>query len=363
MKRMILLIALALMCSCAQQQGSRWSAEKANEWYSGRSWPVGCDYVPAYAGNQIQMWSSGTWDADAIDTELGLAEGLGFNTVRIFLHHKVWEAERDAFFTHIDEFLAIADSHGISSLVTLFTNGGSEDRYFGEEISPVPGIHNSIWARTPGQTIINDPSEWGIVERYEKDVLKRYKDDPRIICWCLYNEPANGTDCNTLPLLRKVFEWARDIDPSQPLTATIITDPFHCNPRHFARLPMLSFICENSDVMSFHCYDGAQQMSDFIALMECFGRPVFCTEYLGRTRGSTFEAVLPIMKEHKVAAYSFGLVHGATQCHYPWNEVVDGRKIPFTEEPELWFHDIFRPDHTPWSEDEVKFLRDLNGLL
>lgn len=359
MKKITTLMTLVLLCSCAQQTGTRWSAEKANSWYENIAWPVGCDYVPAYAGNQIQMWSSATWDPEAIDSELALAEDLGFNTVRIFLHHKVWEAEREAYFAHIDEFLGIASSHGISTLMTLFTNGGSEKRYYGEEISPVPGIHNSIWARTPGETIINDPSRWGIVEKYEKDVLKRYKDDSRIICWCLYNEPANGTDCKTLPLLRKVFDWAREINPSQPLTATIVTNPFHCNPKHYGRLPLIAYVCENSDIMSFHCYDDTQSMADFIALMESFGRPVFCTEYLGRTRGSTFEAVLPVMKEHKVAAYNFGLVNGATQCHYQWNDVVDGEKVPFTEEPELWFHDIFLPDHTPWSQSEVSFLKDL----
>lgn len=46
---------LTTACNCEKQVAGRWSEEKANEWYAERDWPVGCDYVPAYAGNQIQM--------------------------------------------------------------------------------------------------------------------------------------------------------------------------------------------------------------------------------------------------------------------------------------------------------------------
>ena len=78
--------ALLTACNCKEQPASRWSEEKANEWYARHEWPVGCDYVPAYAGNQIQMWQSSTWNPAEIDKELGWAEELGFNSVRIFLH-------------------------------------------------------------------------------------------------------------------------------------------------------------------------------------------------------------------------------------------------------------------------------------
>lgn len=362
--RKILTLAICLLAvlSCCRggdgcEPDGRWSADKANAWYETIEWPVGCDYVPAYAGNQLQMWGDGTWDPSAIDRELGLAEGLGFNSVRIFLHHKLWEADRDAFFGKIERFLEIADSHGISSLVTLFTNGGSEERFLGEDVVPVKGIHNSIWAQTPGKSIINDPSMWGVVEEYEKDLLRTFGGDRRIIAWCLYNEPENVPECNTLPLMRKVFDWAHEVRPSQPLTATIVTNPFTRKVKYYNRFPLITFVCENSDIISYHCYDPTQDHEDFLKMLEPFGRPVFCTEYLARTRGCTFESTLPLLREHKVAAYSFGLVNGATQCHYEWNRVEDGQKVPFSEEPELWFHDIFLPDGTPWDESEVSWLR------
>lgn len=363
MKHIVTAIALiALMAAAcspqARKPAERWSEERARAWYADMEWPVGCDYVPAYAGNQLQMWADATWDPQAIDSELALAEGLGFNSVRIFLHHELWQKEREAFIAHVEEFLSIADSHGISSLVTLFTNGGSQERHLGEDISPIPGIHNSIWAQSPGESIVNDPSAWGPVEDYLKGVLTHFAHDRRIICWCIYNEPENVPSCNTLPLLRAAFGWAREVDPDQPLTATLITDPFNRPKRHYVRFPLITFICEHSDVISFHCYDTPEKMMDFHNLTTTFERPVFCTEYLARPYGSTFESYLPYFRDHKVAAYSFGLVNGATQCHYVWNDTdAEGRKIPFGSEPQVWFHDIFRADHSPYDSSEVAFIR------
>ena len=351
---------LLTACNCKEQsQAGRWSEEKANEWYAQHEWPVGCDYVPAYAGNQIQMWQSSTWNPTEIDKELGWAEDLGFNSVRIFLHDKVWSADRDAFFAHIEEFLEIADRHGISSLVTLFTNGGSRDRYVDEDIAPIPGIHNSIWAQTPGEEAVNDPSQWGWIKEYEHDVLRHFKNDKRIIAWCVYNEPENVPACHTYPLLKKVFEWAREINPSQPLTAPIYTRPLSGSGNLVTRFPTVTFLCENCDVLSIHCYRDADEMQRFIELMKTFNRPIFCTEYLARPFGSTFESILPILKKNKVAAYDFGLVKGAMQCHYQWNKVVDGKKVPFTEDPKLWFHDILNPDGTPYNPEEVEFIKSM----
>ena len=54
------LACIAWATSCCAQPGERWSEEKANAWYESMEWPVGCDYVPAYAGNQIQMWQKRT---------------------------------------------------------------------------------------------------------------------------------------------------------------------------------------------------------------------------------------------------------------------------------------------------------------
>ena len=343
--------ALITACNCEKSVAERWSEEKANAWYAERDWPVGCDYVPAYAGNQIQMWQSSTWDPAEIDKELGWAEELGFNSVRIFLHDKVWSADRDAFFAHIEEFLKIADSHGISSLVTLFTNGGSRDRCVDEDIAPIPGIHNSIWAQTPGIETVNDPSQWDWVKEYEQDVLRHFKDDSRIIAWCLYNEPENFKQgARSLPLLREVFKWGREANPSQPLSSPLWICPGVHGTR--SNFPIISFLGENCDIMTFHCYYGPEEMETFISLMKQFGRPMVCQEYMGRPR-STFEEIMPILKRERVGAISWGLTAGKCNFHLQWSSKAGD------PEPEVWFHDIFRLDGTPYSQQEVDFIRSM----
>ena len=99
----------------------------------------------------------------------------------------------------------------------------------------------------------------------------------------------------------------------------------------------------------------------FFKFVQQFNRPVLCTEWMARTKGSDYFSVLPLLKKNKMGSFSYGLVNGKQQCHLPWNKVVDGQKVPFTEEPEIWFHDLFRQDGTPWSREEVDFIKSMTA--
>ena len=72
----------------------RWSAEQANAWYAKQPWLVGCNFIPSTAINQLEMWQPETFDPKTIDRELGLAQSIGFNTVRVFLHNLPWRDDR-----------------------------------------------------------------------------------------------------------------------------------------------------------------------------------------------------------------------------------------------------------------------------
>ena len=87
------ILFLAASCCKAPVVAERWSAERANQWMADKGWIVGCDYVPSTAINQIEMWQAETFDPETIDRELGFAEGLGFNTVRIFFSNLVYTAD------------------------------------------------------------------------------------------------------------------------------------------------------------------------------------------------------------------------------------------------------------------------------
>ena len=68
---------------CLQAQHSKWTAEKANQWYAKQDWPRGCNYQPSTAINQLEMFQKETYDPKTIDKELGWAKKLGFNTMRV----------------------------------------------------------------------------------------------------------------------------------------------------------------------------------------------------------------------------------------------------------------------------------------
>src|SRR5262245_61836066 len=109
--RSSLSLAVGLLTGCPShgavaRQAARWSEQQANAWYAAQPWLVGSNYVPRSAINQLEMWQGETFDSAQIDQELGWAEGLGMNTMRVFLHNLLWQQDSAGFRQRIDRFLA-----------------------------------------------------------------------------------------------------------------------------------------------------------------------------------------------------------------------------------------------------------------
>ena len=86
MKLRVWILCLLLVSTCAAaQQPERWSAEQANAWYAKQPWLVGANYVPSDAINQLEMFQAATWNPQLNDKELGMAQGIGMNTMLVFL--------------------------------------------------------------------------------------------------------------------------------------------------------------------------------------------------------------------------------------------------------------------------------------
>src|SRR5512143_346112 len=134
---------------------SRWSVEKANEWYARQPWLVGCNFIPSNAINQLEMWQAETFDPAAIERELGWAAGIGFNTVRTFLHDLAWQADSAGFKQRIDCFLEIASRHGIRPMLVIFDDCWNSNPQMGPQPEPKPGIHNSGWIQSPSLEVVN----------------------------------------------------------------------------------------------------------------------------------------------------------------------------------------------------------------
>ena len=93
----ILILTAIALCASAFSQTARWSEQKANDWYAQQPWLVGSNYIPKSAINELEMWQETTFDPAEIDKELGWAEAMGMNTMRVFLHDLLWQQDAPGF--------------------------------------------------------------------------------------------------------------------------------------------------------------------------------------------------------------------------------------------------------------------------
>ena len=352
MKKIKLLTTLFFVCMTitmyAQNVRPVWSAEKANKWYAQYGWLRGCDFIPSTAVNQLEMWQAETFDSATIDRELGYAQSIGMNIMRVFLHHLAWQIDEDGFKNRMNTYLSIADKHSILTIFVFFDDCWNPTYHAGTQPAPKPGIHNSGWIRDPGQLLYDSPAVVRTLEAYVKDVLATFSHDKRIFLWDLYNEPGNSDYGNkSMPLLKDIFTWARTVNPDQPLSAGVWNSKLS---------DLNAFQLSNSDVISYHDYNPLTTHQRTIDTLKKYGRPLICTEYMARTRGSMFSNIMPLLKKENVGAINWGFVSGKTNTIYAWDT-----PMPGGEEPKVWFHDIFRKDGTPYSQDEVNLIKSLTN--
>lgn len=342
---------------------------KAADWYRHQAWPVGSNYVPASAINPLEMWQADTFQPGEIDKEFDWAQGLGMNTMRVFLHDLLWEQDPAGFQERMKQFLTIAAKHKIRPIFVLFDSCWDPYPKVGPQHPPIPGVHNSGWVQSPGRAALEDAGQYPRLKKYVQGVIGAFANDDRVLAWDLWNEPDNTNDTAygkveskdkqriVLALLPQVFAWARQIHPSQPLTSGIWKGDWS-SPEKLDAMTKLQL--KESDVISFHHYGWPEEFEQRIIWLETYHRPLLCTEYMARGAGSTIDTILPIAKKYKVAAINWGFVAGKTQTYLPW----DSWEKPYVLfQPPIWFHDIFYADGRPYRQREVEIIRELTGVV
>ncbi|MEN8137083.1 MAG: glycoside hydrolase family 2 TIM barrel-domain containing protein [Bacteroidota bacterium] len=362
-KTISILAALIIAFSVNAQSKKQWSEQKANDWYKETGWLVGANFVPSTAQNPIEMWQASTFDPVTINRELGYAEKIGMNSMRVFLNFLVWQENPEAYISRIDHFLNIARTHHIKIMFIFFDDVWNPYSHLGDQGTPKPRTHNAGWVQCPGYEILTNEARHKELKPYVKSIMERFKDDERVIVWDLYNEPENnngfcynddGKQPYSLKLLKSSFKWAREVNPSQPITSAA----WCCDWNDSNTLSEFNkFMLENSDIITFHNYDAIEKFASKAEPLKKYNRPMMCTEYMGRTNKSIFETHLPYMKENNISAYNWGLVDGKSQTIFPW----DSWSNEYPDEPKVWLHDVFRKDGTPYSTRETDLIMELTG--
>lgn len=353
---------------------SKWSNSKAQEWFKGYPWICGFNFLPSSSVNFLEMWTSDTFDPTSIEQELGLAASVGFNAVRVNLHFLVWKHDRNGLINRIEQFLTIAWSKNIYTVLVPFDDcgfGGLEPKY-GQQLAPIEGIHNSRAVASPGRATVMDRTQWKDLKEFVIDVIGHFATDNRILFWDLYNEPGNrmifekdacreydtALEANSLALMKLTFEWARYVGPTQPLTVGAWrTAPVGTNDFDFDNVIDQTAL-RLSDIVTFHAYLDRNRILDCIESLSKLDRPVFLTEWMARAVGSCIDTQLELLQNHNIGCFNWGMVRGRTQTYLPWpRPLLEQHGINPNEA--VWFHDIFWPDGQPYDPAEIEILQRL----
>lgn len=346
-----------------------WTSEKATQWYKQQPWLTGCNYLPVTAINQLEMWQAESFDTVTIEKEMVLAESIGFTTLRVFLHDKLWQQDAQGFINRIDQFLRICARHHIKPMLVFFDSCWDPFPKLGKQHDPVPGLHNSGWVQSPGAGVLTDSTQFDQLKKYVKGIIKTFGKDKRILCWDMWNEPDNDNGSSygskepvnktaiVNHLLPQVFAWARSENPVQPLTSGLWTwwkngwsADSNKNKTATEKIQL-----QLSDIITFHCYNDSAIFRKQLKFLLAYGKPVICTEYMARGEKNTVLTVLPIAKQYNVGMINWGFADGKEQTKYPW----DSWKKAYTADPPLWHHILFRSDYTPYIREEIDFIKKM----
>jgi len=359
----------------------KWSKEKAWEWYNARPWITGCNFIPSNT-RRIELWQNYNHEAimPQVRKEVELAASLGFNSFRMGLPFFVWQHEHDGFMEKLEELLTLFDEFGITLMPIFFGDclipkSKYKDPVLGPQPEPVPGFfggnpvtpfdaapdkdEKTIVEDNIGWAPFDEVEIWPEIERFVKEIGSKYKDDHRIIIWNVWNEPGNSNRLSkSAPLMTKVFQWLRECDVTQPLTADVwgagADHPYGWlnNPKIYAEIEDLAI--ELSDVISFHFYGDYSHLKQYIEFLKQYNMPLLNTEWLHRPFRSLIQTHLPVFKKEKIGSYFFGFVNGKSQFNYVWTFIKDLPDI----DTRLWMHDIFHSDFTPYDPEEIEVIKE-----
>ena len=221
-----------------------------------------------------------------------------------------------------------------------------------------------MWVQSPGSDIFYDRSRWSELRNYVFEVLSFFKDDERVIAWDLFNEPdqvdvvtlkvgsRNDKIATATELVATVFDWARKVAVTQPLTVGVWE---YEKDGQVATNSLNQLIVDQSDIISFHCYEPREKLTAVINALTTHGRPLLCTEWLARSAGSTVD-LLSVFKDAGVGAINWGLVDGRTQTRFPWRSWAER-----VNNDEPWFHELLHSDGTAYDAQEVETFRRLTA--
>lgn len=246
------------------------------------------------------------YDAAVIDRELGYAERLKLNTVRIFLSQAVYEHDPKLFLERLESFLTLCEKHSTQAMLVPF------DSCFDPQAVNLKDYRNKSWIPSPGFPRLREKDR-PAMEAYIHAVVGGHKDDRRIVVWDVMNEPESTSryrdwDHGGRAVIDQFVRWAlrrvKRERPVQPLT--IGWAGAHAN---IAAIDLVDVIC-------VHHYCPYQQLKSQIQEAQhwgrLYGKAVIMNEFVGQPH-QPIEQAIPIAARQKIGWVFWELMIGKTQ--------------------------------------------------
>jgi hypothetical protein len=274
----------------------------------------GVNFIPSYASNSYEIWRN--YDHDTFDRELRLVPAVGYNSVRLWLNYAAYEELGSKMVNDVEDALRISAKYHLRAVVVLFDSCGvrpnpdahwmtaqeaydefqSSSRFSPEQKALMEklfkgyvarfGTHTLVpvgaespfmvllwqnWRSTPGNDRLG-PEWYPKLEKYVDAVVGRLKGDPNVLLWDYMNEPEFASEG---PLSATVI-----ITPEMERVRDRFLEHFHEYLKHrfpnevvgvgWATLGDAEKYSDLADVVTFHVYGNAAELSSAIAKAQAF---------------------------------------------------------------------------------------------
>jgi hypothetical protein len=332
----------------------------------------GVNYIPSYGRNLYEIWRG--YNHDAFDSELALAQSVGYNSVRIWLNFFAYAENPQSFVKNLADAAALCRRHDLRAVFVLFDSCGIrarkdarlmrvEDAYRAFLASPrlpqkerdrvrtfykpyAEGLGRDVlipvgadtppeiiiwqyWQQNPGFDKL-DESWWPKLDQYALGVVSTLANNERVLAWDLMNEPefASEDPFNhglTDPAVREKMErflrHERDVIKRKYPNELVTYG--------FAALDLTAHYADLADVLTFHIYGDPDKLRSTIekakGVGKKYGKPIFITETLANFKYPPYDIAematdqgqlehyrkdLPVLLESKIGWMAWGLVIG-----------------------------------------------------